>query len=130
MIAVTLEDFRAAGCCWQGISRILTLSKVSKSEFLKQGVDADLVELYAVTQPVFRAGRELVSEQQQNNTVTVRVKHLSSLGYCRRGGRKFFKRFGLDWNDFLDHGISSETLEKTGDAMAIKLIEVVRGQGR
>lgn len=47
---------------------------------------------------------------------------------CSSGAREFFKRQGLDWQDFLKNGIDSETLQKTGDAMALKVVEVAHGR--
>ncbi|WP_294829246.1 hypothetical protein [uncultured Gilliamella sp.] len=42
---------------------------------------------------------------------------------CSRGGREFFKRHGLDWNQFLKEGIDAEILRSTNDAMANQVIE-------
>lgn len=48
--------------------------------------------------------------------------------YCARGSRRWADRLGLDWTEFVHHGISVEALEQTGDAMALKLAEFVRDQ--
>lgn len=47
---------------------------------------------------------------------------------CSRGARMFFERYGLDWSEFLKHGIPADQLEATGDAMALKVVEVARGR--
>ena len=47
---------------------------------------------------------------------------------CSQGARAFFRRHNLDWAQFLKHGISEDELKKTGDAMALKVIEVAHGR--
>ena len=49
-------------------------------------------------------------------------------GYCNRVTRQFFKRHGLDWNDFRKHGLSEEAFLETGDAMALRLVQHARGE--
>ena len=49
--------------------------------------------------------------------------------YCAAGARRWAARLGLDWAGFVHHGIPIDDLEKTGDAMALKLAEFVRAQG-
>jgi hypothetical protein len=44
-------------------------------------------------------------------------------GYCCRGGRAWFARHGLDWGDFVRHGIDEQALLATGDGLAIGLVE-------
>lgn len=46
--------------------------------------------------------------------------------YCNSGARKFFHRHGLDWSDFIRHGVPAEKLTATGDSMALRLVEKVR----
>lgn len=63
----------------------------------------------------------------------VTIQHLRTVpawnyknGYCANKGREFFKRYGLDWKAFLDHGIEDEKLLATGNALAIHLVEYAR----
>ncbi len=56
----------------------------------------------------------------------IRMKHLRAAGYCNREPRIFFQRQGWSWQEFLDHGIDSELVEATGDALALKVVEIVR----
>lgn len=44
-------------------------------------------------------------------------------GYCASGGRRWFARHGLDWTDFVKHGIAEQALLATGDGMAIALVD-------
>ena len=46
-------------------------------------------------------------------------------GMCARGSRAFFLSQGLDWQDFLKHGIELETVKLTNDAMALQVVEIV-----
>jgi len=65
----------------------------------------------------------------------VTLMHLKSVpvpnnrpGYCNRGARPFFKRHGLDWGEFRRVGLPEEVILKTGDAMAIRLVQHARGE--
>lgn len=58
-------------------------------------------------------------------TITiVRMVHIRQAKMCSSGAREFFKRHGLDWQDFLNNGIDAEKLRATGDAMAIQVVKV------
>jgi len=48
-------------------------------------------------------------------------------GFCASGTRDWFKRYGLDYSDFLKNGIDEEKLLETGDPMAIATVEQAHG---
>lgn len=54
------------------------------------------------------------------------MKHLRAAGYCNREPRLFFQRYGWSWQDFLDHGIAVSIVEATGDALALRVVEIAR----
>jgi hypothetical protein len=56
------------------------------------------------------------------------IKDVRSLKMCIPGARRFFERHNLDWKDFLKHGIPAQKFIDTGDAMALKVVEVARGR--
>lgn len=63
----------------------------------------------------------------------VTMAHFRHMGYCARGVRWGFARYGFsrqEYSDFLQSGISgAELLERTeNDAMVQKVVEVARGQ--
>lgn len=62
--------------------------------------------------------------------VMARRHHLDEIEprYCARGARRWAARLGLDWAAFVRDGIAVADLEKTGDAMALKLADFVRGR--
>lgn len=60
--------------------------------------------------------------------VIVTMKHVRQAKMCSRGARAFFQRHDLDWRMFLREGLPAETVEKTGDAMALRVVEVARGR--
>lgn len=60
--------------------------------------------------------------------VRVTIADLRTVKYCANGSKAFFTRYGLDWRSFVKNGIPASELEATGDAMAIKICEVVRGR--
>lgn len=49
-------------------------------------------------------------------------------GYCAFSSRLFFKRYGLDWADFVANGIEEEKLLATNNALAINLVEFAHKQ--
>lgn len=46
--------------------------------------------------------------------------------YCRQGIRLFCKKYGLDYADFRSGKMNILSLEGTGDAMALKIVDYVR----
>ena len=52
----------------------------------------------------------------------VTVQDIRAARYCLPGVRPWFRRHGLDWQAFLDTGISAETLRATGDALVDPVI--------
>lgn len=62
------------------------------------------------------------------SSIVVTMQHIREAKMCSRGARSFFERHGLDWDLFLKQGIESEQLVKTGDAMALRVVEVANGR--
>lgn len=60
--------------------------------------------------------------------MTITMAHVRKAKMCSRGARAFLLRHGVDWSAFLNHGVDSEFLERTGDAMALRVVEVARGR--
>jgi hypothetical protein len=56
------------------------------------------------------------------------MRDLRAAKVCSKGARVFCQRQNIDWSLFLKNGVESEVLEKTGDAMAIRVVEVARGR--
>lgn len=54
------------------------------------------------------------------------MEDVRALGYCARGAREFFTRYGLDWSEFLAYGVPCERLEATGDALGINVAAKAR----
>ncbi|MBV5305554.1 MAG: hypothetical protein J0652_02550 [Desulfobulbaceae bacterium] len=57
-------------------------------------------------------------------------RHLRSLGYCNSGLRKWFAREGVDWQDFLDNGISCAWLRSKNNAMATRAVELAEREAK
>jgi hypothetical protein len=53
----------------------------------------------------------------------VTVEHARELGYCAKGIRRWFEGRDKTWVEFVEHGIDTEWLRATGDAMAIRLAD-------
>ncbi len=51
-------------------------------------------------------------------------RHCRELGYCNRGLRAWFAREGLDWADFVKHGIAAGRLRAFDNAMAERAISL------
>jgi hypothetical protein len=58
----------------------------------------------------------------------VTMRDVRAAKMCSSGARYFFRKHNLDWSQFLKYGISVEELEITGDAMAMRVVEVARGR--
>lgn len=59
----------------------------------------------------------------------VTIEHLRSIpgfgpkkGFCASGGRAWFKRYRLDWSDFVKNGIDSDVLLATNDGLGQALV--------
>lgn len=60
--------------------------------------------------------------------VIVKMIHVRKAGMCSSGARLFFRKHNLDWSLFLKNGISETELIKTGDSLALRVVEVARGE--
>lgn len=58
----------------------------------------------------------------------ITMRDVRAAKMCSRGARQFFDRHNLDWQQFRKDGLPAEVIEATGDAMAIKVVEVARGR--
>lgn len=58
----------------------------------------------------------------------IKMEHVRKARMCSAGARDFFKNHGLDYSDFLKNGVDSSVLLQTGDAMAIRVVEVASGR--
>lgn len=56
------------------------------------------------------------------------MKDVRKAQMCSRGCRKFFDKHGLDWGKFLKEGVPEEELIRTGDSMALHVVEVHHGR--
>lgn len=59
---------------------------------------------------------------------TVHLRHAKALGYCARGIRGFFDRYGLDYRGFLSEGTDAEKLLNTGDWMAAEVVKIAEAE--
>ena len=50
--------------------------------------------------------------------------HFRALGYCNRGAKRWLADRGIVWSEFLRDGIDAEVLRESGDAMAMKAVEL------
>lgn len=56
----------------------------------------------------------------------ITMRDVRAAKMCSRGARVFCARNGLDWAEFIKHGLDAKVIEATGDAMAKQLVEVAR----
>ena len=54
----------------------------------------------------------------------VTIQDLRDARYCLAGVRPWFRRHGLDWQDFLAHDIEADRLRTTGDALVEPVIRI------
>jgi hypothetical protein len=60
--------------------------------------------------------------------IVVTMADVRAANMCSGGARYFFKRNGLDWQDFLRNGIPAKTLIELGDPMALQVVEAANGR--
>ncbi|WP_232209698.1 hypothetical protein [Rhodobacter ferrooxidans] len=58
----------------------------------------------------------------------VTLQDLRAARLCFQGARPWFRRQGLDWQQFQIHGIDAEILAASGDALALRVIEAARNR--
>lgn len=58
--------------------------------------------------------------------VLVTIAHVRAANLCVHGTRTWFARQGLDFRAFLARGLPASSLLATGDAMALRVVEVAR----
>ena len=56
----------------------------------------------------------------------ITMRDVRAAKMCSRGARAFARRHNLDWETFLRDGVPAESLLATGDAMALKVVEIAR----
>lgn len=52
----------------------------------------------------------------------IRHEDLAAISFCNRGARAFFKRHGLNWQSFIQHGIDDSELTGIDDEMMKQVI--------
>jgi len=65
-------------------------------------------------------------DQTAPEPLFVTIQDLRAARYCLAGVRPWFQRHGLNWQDFLSHGIDAERLRATGDALIEPVIQVAK----
>ncbi|WP_323037722.1 hypothetical protein [Pararhodobacter sp.] len=65
-------------------------------------------------------------DQTAPEPLVVTIQDLRAARYCLAGVRPWFQRHGLNWQDFLSHGIDAERLRATGDALVDPVIQVAK----
>lgn len=63
-----------------------------------------------------------------STTIRIWPKDIRAARICFQGARSWFRRHGLDWQDFVAHGIEAGRLEATGDALAFRVTARARAR--
>lgn len=60
----------------------------------------------------------------------IRIQDAKAVLFCSKGVRLFFKKYGLDYADFIKNGIDSDTLleASSNDSMAKQVVEYAHGR--
>ena len=69
-----------------------------------------------------------MTEPEKEEPLLITMRDVRAATMCSRGARAFFQRHNLDWQTFLREGLPAEVIEATGDAMALRVVEVARGR--
>lgn len=63
-----------------------------------------------------------MNDEAEDFVITMRDIRAAQM--CSGGSRIFFQQYKLDWQKFLKEGIAASELRNTGDAHALRLIEL------
>lgn len=66
----------------------------------------------------------MADEPQDDFVITLKDVRASNL--CSAGARHWFKKYNLDWMDFLKNGVPASKMLATGDALGRRLVDVTR----
>jgi len=55
--------------------------------------------------------------------VLINIRHARDLNYCVRGCKTFCEKHNIDFKAFVKNGVPEEEFLRTGDGMAIKMVE-------
>lgn len=58
----------------------------------------------------------------------VHMRHLRTAKFCAPGAKDWWASNNLDFRDFVRNGIDAETLLKTGDPRALRVVEIARNE--
>lgn len=58
----------------------------------------------------------------------VYMRHIRAARLCSGGARDWFKRYDLDWTDFLANGVPADVLSATGDPLALRAVEQAKAE--
>lgn len=61
-------------------------------------------------------------------TLIVTIDDVRKAGHCVTGARRWFAGRGFDFAAFVRDGLPAETLEETGDALALNVVAVARAR--
>jgi hypothetical protein len=71
-----------------------------------------------------------MSDTLDDNSIMVTMRHVRGADLCSRGSREWFRKYDLSWDEFLTTGISATRILATGDAFAVRVVEVARQEAR
>jgi len=60
--------------------------------------------------------------------VKVTITDIRKAGYCVSGAKEWFERHNLDFRDHVKNGTDAEILLATGDALAVRVIELKKAR--
>ncbi len=69
-----------------------------------------------------------MTDQIPDEQILVTMRHVRGANLCSRGSRHWFDKYGLSWNEFLTTGISADRIAATGDAFAMRVVEIARAE--
>jgi hypothetical protein len=77
-----------------------------------------------------RRSKDHAHQEQRWQEVIITMADVRAAKMCAKGARVFFRRHGLDWSTFIKEGLHEQQIAATGDAMALKVIEVAHERRR
>lgn len=129
---VFLFHLRAAGVSPSVARNVFEKYGLNWLSFTKEGISTD--DLVATDDAIAKKIAAVAIAEEQpiehpDGEIRVYMRHVRSANLCKKGSQAFFRKHGLDWNDFTKNGIPVSKLEEIGDPIALRAArEAIEGE--
>jgi hypothetical protein len=122
-LRITITDVQAAGHCPSGARRWFEAHDIDFRKFLKEGVPAEVMLATGDAQGIHVIEMKMRREVGDiPPDLVITIDDVRESIHCAAGVRAWAAERRLDYNNFLERGITADELLATGDPKAIGFI--------